>query len=219
MLRVDPAGRGDLLAFTERALRLDEAAVIRLRVRADGLLGAWMATGFDVLAVRVVPGSIQPADMTCAADALFRGLRGADADGRVDPGFPMDSAWRGALPPEVGFVHVDDVPAPVFGELARQGADLAREHGGAHGPPVSLMDQQVLEVSGGGATVGVPMRCVLALTAMGFVGDPPPGAHGGGPGGDVVRVRATPVGVRIDARFGSVYRRRGGPELFVRTRS
>ena len=70
MLRVDPAGRGDLLAFTERALRLDEAAVIRLRARADGLLGAWAATGFDVLAVRVVPGSMQPADMTCAADAL-----------------------------------------------------------------------------------------------------------------------------------------------------
>lgn len=211
MLQVDPGGRGDLLAFAERAVRLDEAAVVRLRNRKDGLLAAWVTTGFEVLALRVVPGSVHPADLTCAADGLIRGLRATGNDGVVDPGFPMDSAWRGALPPESGFAHVDDVPAPVVGDLARQGVDLAREHGSAHGPPSSLLDQHVLQVSGGGATVGVPMRCMLALTAMGFIGDP-----GGSAGdSDVIRVRATPVWLRIDARFGSVYRRRGGPGLLL----
>lgn len=210
MLRVETAGRGDLLAFSERALRLDEAAVIRLRARTDGLLAAWVATGFDVLAVRAVPGSVSPADLTCAADALCRGLGATGGDGSVDPGFPMDSAWRGALPPETGFVHVDDVPVPVIDELARQGADLSREHAGAHGPPTSLLDQQVLEVSGGGATVGVPMRCVLALTAMGFLGDQRSGNRDTGTASDIVKVRSTPVWLRVDARYGSVYRRRGG---------
>lgn len=199
-LRVDPAGRGDLLAFTERALRLDESAVIRLRTRADGLLGAWTATGFDVLAVRVVPATVSPADVTVAADALLRGIRDAQSGAAVDPGFPMDSAWRATLPPETGFVHVDDVPATVFDDLARQGADLARDQAGGHGPPTSLLDQQVLEVTGGGTTVGVPMRCVLACAAMGFSTGAPE---------EVVRIRATPVWLRIDARFGSVYRRRG----------
>ena len=48
MLQVDPGGRGDLLAFAERAVRLDEAAVVRLRNRKDGLLAAWVTTGFEV---------------------------------------------------------------------------------------------------------------------------------------------------------------------------
>lgn len=205
-LRVEQAGRGDLLAFIERAVRLDESAVIRLHTRADGLLGAWLATGFDVLAVRVVPATVHPVDVTVAADALFRGLRAAGPGGVVDTGFPMDSAWRGALPPETGFVHVDDVPAAVFDDLARQGADLARAHGSAHGPPSSLLDQQVLEVSAGGATVGVPMRCVMALAAMGFTT---------GAAEEVVRVRMHPGWLRIDARFGSIFRRRGDPALLA----
>lgn len=202
---IDPSGRADLLTFADRALRLDESAVVRLRTRADGLLGAWVATGFDVLAVRVVPGRLQPPDITVSAEGLRAGLRAAGPDGTVDPGFPMDSAWRGALPPEGGFAHLDDVPAPVLDGLARDGVELARTHGGPQGPPASLLDQEVLAVSGADTTVGVPMRCVLALAAMGFLGE----VHAG----EVVRVRATPVWLRVDARFGSVFRRRQNVSL------
>lgn len=200
----DSGQRHDLTVFAERVRRLDEAAVIRLRLRADGLLGAWAATGFDVLATRVVAGTVRPPDLTCAADQLVRGLGAADAAGNIDVGYPMDSAWRGALPPEAGFVHLDDVPASVLGELARQGADLAREHAGPQGPPASLLDQEVLQVSSGDDAVAVPMRCVMALVAMGFVTTAE---------GEVVRVRAMPSWLRIDAQFGSVFRRRGGPAL------
>ncbi|MFM9032721.1 MAG: hypothetical protein ACKOQ4_00240 [Mycobacterium sp.] len=202
----DPAQRRDLALFAERALRLDEAAVIRLRTRAGGLVGAWAATGFDVLAARAVTGSLQPADFTCGAAELRRGLDTADDSGRVDTGYRMDSAWRGALPPENGFVHLDDVPVAVLADLARRGAELAREHAGPHGPPASLLDQEVLAVSSAGASAAVPMRCVLALTAMGFMPDAE---------GEVVRVRATPAWLRIDARFGSVFRRRGDPALLL----
>lgn len=202
----DPAQRKDLAVFAERARRLDEAAVVRLRMRADGLVGAWVATSFDVLAARVVGGSMQPPDLTCAADELVRGLTGADASGRIDPGYPMDSAWRGALPPETGFVHLDDVPAAALGELARQGADLAREHAGPKGPPASLLDQEVLQVSSAGESVAVPMRCVMALVAMGFLTANE---------GEVARVRVMPSWLRIDARFGSVFRRRGDPALLL----
>jgi hypothetical protein len=118
----------------------------------------------------------------------------------------MDSAWRGAIPPEVGFVHLDDVPATVLTELARSGADLAREHSGPQGPPPSLLDQEVLQVDSGMEVVAVPMRCVMALAAMGFISEA---------AGDVVRVRATPAWLRIDARFGSVFRRRGDPLLLL----
>lgn len=205
--------RRDLAAFVGRARRLDESAVIRLRTRGDGLVGAWVVTGFDVLAARVVVGSVRPADFTCGADQLYRGLTEsladpatADTPNLVEAGYPMDSAWRALLPPETGFVHVDDVPAGVLAELARRGAELAREHSGPAGPPAGLLDQEVLQVGSGADDVAVPMRCVLALAAMGFAPES---------GTDVVRVRSMPNWLRIDARFGSVFRRRGDPALLI----
>jgi hypothetical protein len=160
-----------------------------------------------------VAGEIRPADLSCAADRLVGGLRDADDTGYVDPGYPMDSGWRGALPPETGFFHVDDVPVRVFADLARRGADLAREHGSAHGPPASLLDQEVLRVGSDLAGIGIPMRCVLALAAMRFL------PHTDDPqtdqGAELVRVRLSPTWLRIDARFGSVFRRRGDPALVL----
>ncbi|MHA7662829.1 hypothetical protein [Mycolicibacterium sp. HS_4_1] len=199
----DAAQGENLATFVERVLRLDDAAVVRLRARGDGVIVAWAATGFEVLAARVVSGRLTPSDLCAGADALSRELPGA---GRIDPGFAMDSAWRGALPPDSGFSHLDDVPARAMMELSQRGADLAREHSGAQGPPPSLLDQDVVTVSAGDVEVGIPMRCVFALTAMGFVPDPLSE-------NEVVRVRVHPTWLRIDARFGSVYRRRGGPIL------
>jgi hypothetical protein len=53
------------------------------------------------------------------------------------------------------------------------------------------------------------MRCVLAMAAMRFLPEDPPDP-------EVVRIRASPAWLRIDARFGSVFRRRGGLDLLVR---
>ncbi|MFF0814468.1 hypothetical protein ACFYVR_04810 [Rhodococcus sp. NPDC003318] len=205
----DPGERANLTAFLGRAVRLDEAAVVRLRRRDEGHLVAWVTTGFDVLAARVVTGRMRPDDITAAADGLVHALAAVNpGDAEIDPGFPMDSAWRGALPPDRGFVHVDDVPAHLLIDLARQGARVASEHGG-HGPPASLLDQEVLAVEGRGEQVGVTMRTVFALAAMGFV-----------PGSDLesevvdpaelVRVRVHRTWLRLDARYGSVCARRGG---------
>jgi hypothetical protein len=213
----DATHREDLATFAERALRLDDAAVIRLRERAGGLVVAWVATGFDVLASRVVAGRVKPADLSVGADALNAALGKVDRSGYVDPGFPMDSAWRGALPPDTGFVHLDDVPARAVLDLAQRGVALAKEHASAHGPPASLLDQEVVAVSSGDDAVGIPMRCVFALTAMAFL---PQSAEQLDPdtvaADEIVRVRAMPSWLRIDARFGSVYRRRGDPALVLR---
>jgi hypothetical protein len=201
-----------LTAFVERATRLDPAAVIRLRTRSGGLVTAWAATGFDVLASRVVAGTVRPDDLSVGADELARGLAEADSSGYVSPGFPMDSAWRGGLPPDSGFTHLDDVPARLMLDLAQRGAELAKEHGSAQGPPVSLLDQEVMRVSLADVSVGVPMRCVFALTAMGFL----PQSAEAVDADEIVRVRTLPTWLRIDARFGSVYRRRGDPALVLR---
>lgn len=212
-LRTDArdAHRTDLAAFVDRAQRLDDAAIIRFRTRSDGLLTAWVATGFDVLASRVVAGTVRPGDLSVGADALARGLAAMDATGYVDPGFAMDSAWRGALPPESGFTHLEDIPARVMLDLAQRGSRLAKEHSSSHGPPVSLLDQEVIQVSSAEVRVGVPMRCVFALTAMGFLPQSPDAVTAD----EMIRVRTLPTWLRLDARFGSVYRRRGDPALLL----
>ena len=220
----DATHREDLATFVERAQRLDDSAVVRLRERSSGLVVAWAATGFDVLASRVVSGTVRPADICVGADDLSRGLAAMDSSGHVELGFPMDSAWRGALPPGSGFTHLDDIPARVMLDLAQRGVALAKEHG-AHGPPVSLLNQEVVRVNSqrAGLSVGIPMRCVFALTAMGFL----PQSHGVGHAGavdvdpntvaadEIVRVRVLPAWLRIDARFGSVFRRLGDPLLLM----
>ncbi len=213
------SNRDDLSIFTERARRLDEAAVVRLRERPDGMIVAWVATGFDVLASRVVGGRVRPADLCAGADALLGGLAAMDVEGYVDPGFGMDSAWRGVLPPDSGFVHLDDVPARAVLDLAQRGVGLAKEHSSAHGPPASLLDQEVVAVTAGGDSLGIPMRCVFALTAMGFLPQTQAGddfAPESVSVDEVVRVRAMPAWLRIDARFGTVYRRRGDPAVVLR---
>ena len=148
---------------------------------------AWVATGFDVLASRVVarPG---------AADRPVRRRRRAGAGvcprwtgaGYVDPGFAMDSAWRGVLPPDTGFVHLDDVPARVVLDLAQRGVALAKEHGSAHGPPASLLDQEVVAVSSGRRRRRHSDAVRIRLDRNGFpaaVADREPGRFAPGVGG------------------------------------
>jgi hypothetical protein len=55
------------------------------------------------------------------------------------------------------------------------------------------------------------MRCVFALTAMGFL----PQDADAIDSSEIVRVRILRAWLRIDARFGSVYRRRGDPAVVL----
>ena len=195
----DPDDRGDLGAFVGRVVRLDQAAVVRLRVPAPGRVTAWAGTPFDVLATRSVPGRLEPDDVTTPATSLLAALSVDRAD-TVDPG--TGGLWQGLLPPDEGWAVVDTVPAAELEALADRGLALARQHAGPLGPPASLLDQTVLTVSGDAAAspVRIPLRCLFALSGMGFVG--------AGDAGETVRVSATPSWVRLDARYGAVLRRR-----------
>ncbi|CAL9610632.1 hypothetical protein SUDANB95_05589 [Actinosynnema sp. ALI-1.44] len=197
LVLADPSERDDLGAFVARAVRLDAATVVRLRNRPSGdLLDAWVATPFDTLATRTVAGRITPGDVTVSGTDLLTGLAVVRSE-TIDPGAPKDLLWRSALPPAEGWQQVDRLPGNVVSELAEQGVAVARENTGPHGtPPASLLDQTVLTVSGSGLDVKVPLRCLFALSGMGFLG------------GDDVRVTATDSWLRIDARFGAVVRRR-----------
>lgn len=226
----DEAERENLAAFLTRVVRLDPAAVVRVRRRAplssparpettptepaipgrvstsSSLVTAWVVTNFATLATRTLAARLTVADATVAADSL---LAAVPTGPKIPLGFAMDSLWRAGLPPTTGFTHIDDIPARDMVALAERGAALAAAHGSGQGPPVSLLDQPVLTVSGAGRRIAVPMRAVFTLTAMDFL------PHTGDKvrsqsiaREDIVRVRATDTWLRLDARYGSVARRR-----------
>jgi hypothetical protein len=205
----DPDERGDLGAFVARVVRLDQSALVRLQSR-NGTVAAWAATPFDVLATRTVHGDLDPADVTVPATGLLTALTVERAI-TVDPG--VGGLWHDELPPAEGWQPVDDVPAAELEGLAERGLAVARENAGPLGPPASLLDQTVLTVSAEGSLAGssvgtaarpsvkVPLRCLFALSGMGFLGD-------SGPDPGMVRVSATGTWLRLDARYGAVVRRR-----------
>ncbi|WP_214407195.1 hypothetical protein [Pseudonocardia lacus] len=205
----DPAERGDLGSFVARVVRLDQTAPVRLRA-ADGRVAVWAPTPFDTLVTRSVHGTLEPGDLTASASGLLTALAVERAE-TVDPG--PGALWPGELPPDGGWYPVDDVPVAELERLTERGLAVAKENAGPHGPPTSLLDQVVLTVApdpdrspgagpGRAAAVKVPMRCLFALSGMGFLGAV------GDAGGDVVRVSATGSWLRLDARYGAVVRRR-----------
>jgi hypothetical protein len=191
--------RDDLGAFVARAVRLDGQTVVRLRNRDGDRLDAWVATPFDVLATRTVHGKLEPGDVTVLGNDLLAALAVSRED-RIDPGRAMDMQWRSALPPQAHWQVVEQLPAKIVSDLTDRGLEVARENVGPHGtPPASLLDQTVLTVTGDGLEVKIPMRCLFAMSGMGFLGA----------GEDEhVRITATDAWLRIDARFGAVVRRR-----------
>ena len=190
----DADERGDLGAFVARVVRLDPAAAARLRA-GEGTVTAWASTPFDVLATRTVHGHVDPSDVTVSANALLTALA-VEKAATVDPG--VGGLWPGDLPPDTGWSPVDVVPAAEIDALTERGLAVARENAGPLGPPASLLDQNVLTVSApAGPTVKVPLRCLFALSGMGFVG-----------GDGEVRVSATGGWLRLDAHYGAVVRRR-----------
>ena len=190
--------REDAAAFVGRVARWDQQGPVRLR--QDGaLVRLWGTTPFDTLVTRAVTGSVEPSDVTVYAGNLLVGLAVSAAD-RVDPGTAVDALWRSQLPPAGGWIAVDSIPAATVAELTEQGTSVARVTAGpAGGASSSLLDQEVLTVAGSGMTVAVPLRVLFALSGMGFASDS---------SGEQVHVRATDSWLRLDARFGSVVRRR-----------
>ena len=198
----DPADRDDLGAFVARSVRLDGQTVVRLRNKGNDYVSAWVATPFDVLATRAVRGSVDPGDVTVSGNELLAALAVVGGE-RLDPGPARDILWRAALPPIEGWQVVDELPVGVVSGLADRGVEVARRNPGPNGAaPTSLLDQSVLTVSGAGYEVKVPMRCLFALSGMGFLTESDADA------GQTVRVAATDSWLRIDARYGAVLRRR-----------
>lgn len=171
-------GRADAAAFLTRLMRLDPAALVRLRPGARDEAGGervemWAMLPFKVLVVRTVAAS-EPVDVTVAATELLASMTG--------PGAPRptarDAQWHHPLPPARGRV-LEVLPlAEVIRVAAAAEATLraAAAHGvggrtvGERVLREALLDHVPIVVTGpDGERVDVPQRLVQGIVRMGFV--------------------------------------------------
>jgi hypothetical protein len=203
-----PESVPDAGAFLARLIRLDPSALVRLRpiVPSDrpapaggpgGVVALWGQLPFDVLATRLVAGSVA-GDTTVRAGELLAALPGGPLPAR------RDADWRGALPPAGEPPLVESVPVEAVRAIAGSAAttlrDAAGRGTGERRVRDAILDHIAITLSSDGATssraVEVPTRVVTGLARMGFLGVEP------------VRFRADRGWLCAQATYGAVWFRR-----------
>lgn len=207
---------GDVEAFLSRLVRLDPAALVRLRP-AGPRCALWGQVPWNVLVSRTVEGPVTgaagTADLTVrAADWLAAGVGDVAALER------LDARWRTPLPG--GDVRVlETLPSSALRGLGEAAARTLRETeaGGVGGRAVgaralrdALLDHVAIVVTAEDTPgresmrVEVPQRLVQAVARMGFLGA----------GDDPARVIHSGRWIGVAAPFGVAWWRRPG-ELSV----
>ena len=137
-------------------VRLDPAAVVRLRDTRDGV-ALWAGTPFDVLVAARTRGSVEPRDVTVTGSDSLAALSVVDAP-EVDPGAAVDGRWRGDLPGDGPWRAVGSIPAEEVDALVARITEAGpRRHG-----------------LGGRRGAGCPRAALVAVAGMGWPEDPAP---------------------------------------------
>jgi hypothetical protein len=205
---LDPSALAELAPLLRRAVALDPAGVVRLRIQPDGAT-ALVRLPFAVLAGRRISGQFG-----AAHDGSYRAaelLGWIDGDRELPAG--SGDEWRATVPPESGWRRVEVIPDDVVRGLVRQGALTLKQAAEREGIPGAqpraevadaLLDSVVLTATNEADRVEVSLRSLSALVRMGFLAR---GSH--------LAVDITGRWVRLTASYGSVYAEREGFGLTV----
>jgi hypothetical protein len=183
----------DLGPFLARLVRLDPAALVRMRPAGPGRLTVWGRVPWRILVARTVPAS-STVDVTVSARELLDRLAAGGT------GLPerRDAQWHWPLPGSSGEA-VESVPAADLLRLGAAAASTLRSGTGRVGERVlrdALLDHVAIEVRSGDRRVEVRQGLVQALLRMGFVTE-----SGQGP----VTVRTLSDWVGLEADSGQVW--------------
>jgi hypothetical protein len=204
-------GAADAGAFLARLVRLDPAAVVRLRPGPGERTTLWARLPWSALVCRTVTGP-GPGDATVTAADLL-----AELDGGGDR-LPnrRDTDWRWPLPPDRGARIIERIPAADVLAVAASAATTLRTAAteGVAGRAVgerqlrdALLDHVAIEVTeeAGGQEnrVQVSQRLVQAMVRMGFLGQSDRAPD------DQVLVRAAGQWVGLSGSYGSAWLPRG----------
>ena len=231
------AARVDAGAFLSRLLRLDPAALVRLRPMRAGvgagrdvdearrpadavggdLVEMWAMLPFGVLVGRVVPSGVER-DVTVSAAELLATL----TDHSLPEPPRRDAAWHWPLPSSPGR-WVETVPAEAVAQVAAAASRTLRE-ASAHGVAGRAVGERVLRdalldhvpivVTGAqGERVEVSQRLVQAVVQMGFLGQraPQTSASGATFGDASVAVRFASAWIGLVTMYGCAWYRESPP--------
>jgi hypothetical protein len=169
-------GLADIGPFLGRLVRLDPAALVRLRSAGPsgqaGTVTVWGRVPWQVLVSRTVPVPERPSstvDITVPAAELLDGLA-ADP-----PRLPAarDAQWRWTLPGGAGRA-VESVPVADLIRLGEAAAATLRSGTGRVGQRMlrdALLEHVAIEVLADDVRVEVRQSLVQAMLRMGFVTD------------------------------------------------
>ncbi|RIV31352.1 serine/threonine-protein kinase [Micromonospora radicis] len=210
-------GVADAGAFLARLVRLEPAALVRLRPGgAPARTALWARLPWGVLAVRTVAGP-GAGDATVAAGQLLAEL----AAGRAVLPSRRDAQWRWPLPPGASR-RVETLPGGELRRLAEAAAGTLREaatHGvagravGQRALRDALLDHVAVLVTADGELdrpVQVSQAAVQGLIRMGFLGPAERAA-----GADEVQVRTAGRWVGLVGPYGAVWSQKA-TDLVVR---
>jgi hypothetical protein len=161
----------DAGAYLARLVRLDAAALVRLRPAGVGTVALWARLPFEVMVTRRIRSSFDQ-DATVRATDLLRALD-CDLPAR------HDAQWRWPVPPDAGQV-VERLPVAEVRQLGAAAESTLRTavttgvRGRAVGERVlrdALLDHvPVVVITDDGVRYEVPQRLVQAVVRMGFLG-------------------------------------------------
>ena len=193
-----PAQLADIAPLAERALSVDEAALIRLRSgeSASGpTIAAFVRLPYDVLAGHTLavaagaPDWPQRFDLTATAQELL-----AWVDGSGAAPHSRDAHWLSPLPPRSGWERIEVVPDRELRDLVRSGALLGQQATSRNEQQALLSSVVLRATSDAGRTVEVPLGPISALTRMGFL-----------PRAASAAIDVAPGWLRVAAPFGSTF--------------
>ena len=199
--------RHDLATFLGRTLRLSSDATVRLQSVRDGQSTVAWAIVLGTLVRREFHGRLDAvADTAVSAVELAR-ANSESASRSVEVELPsaVDSKWRGTIPPASGWQWREDIPASsIIETVAAAGASLTDlDDNALNAAADSMLSQTLITVDvPGAASIGLPLRTLVCLTRMGFLGR----ADAGQPN-DVARIASNGSWVVIATTQGAAYRR------------
>ncbi len=147
-------------------VRLDPAALVRLRPAGADRQIIWGRVPWGVMVCRTVPAT-GARDVTVPAGELLERLTA----GRDELPAPRDAQWRWALPASAGEA-VESVPVADLVRLGGAPGSTLASGAGRIGERMlrdALLDHVAIEVRTGDRTVEVRQGLVQALLRMGFV--------------------------------------------------
>ena len=200
----DPRDIEDLAAFLQRAKRLDDDGLVKLRAFSDVLAvyvspifsGSLLTDGPTVLGLRTIKlASAHEIDSAFEISAVLERLPqvGEDLELQVPPN-PMRAAWTGVIPPRAGWEQSEPIPQSLITQWAKDGiAEVASSLPESIGSAIAARVRLQIWGKSVGLEHNFPAAAAFALAGLGFMSQ-----------GELVSVHRTKGWVRLSTQTGHV---------------